>query len=331
MKKNQIIIGIDVSKSKLDCYIQSVRQHFVVENNSRGFKKILETVIKLTKSEREDLLICFENTGKYSKMLSVFLATQKISFVMASSLEIKRSLGITRGKNDKIDSVRIANYAYEKREKLSPTVLPGAVIDRIKSLLTLREKLIKHRTAYKNGLSDLHDCYKKGETNVIREVQQRLIKAINEEIKKVEAEIEAEIKSDASIKRNYELILTVRAIGKIVGYYLIAYTENFTSFIDARSFACYSGIAPFANSSGTVTGRSRVHPFANKQLKSLLNMAAMAAMKIKGEYREYYNRRVEAGKNKMSTLNIIRNKIVFRAFAVVKRGSPYVDLNKFAA
>jgi len=36
-------------------------------------------------------------------------------------------------------------------------------------------------------------------------------------------------------------------------------------------------------------------------------------------------------KKKMSTLNIIRNKLVFRVFAVVKRQTPYVDLTTFAA
>jgi hypothetical protein len=60
-------------------------------------------------------------------------------------------------------------------------------------------------------------------------------------------------------------------------------------------------------------------------------MAAMSAIQIKGEYKEYYKRRTESGKNKMSTINVVRNKIVFRAFAVVKRGVPYVDLYKFAA
>lgn len=331
MKKNRIIIGIDVSKATLDCYIHSIALHFVVENSPTGFVLLLETALTKTKCKKEDLFICFENTGKYSKRLSVFLNSQQISFAMVPALEIKKSLGITRGKNDKVDSRRIANYAYEKKEKLTPTILPGEKIDKIKSLLSLREKLLKHRTAYKNGISDLHDCYREGETGMIKEIQQRLIDAVNDEISKIETEIEAIIKCDASMCRNFELILSVRAIGKIVGFYLIAYTENFTSFIDARSFACFAGIAPFANSSGTVTGKSRVHPYANKQLKSLLSMAAMCAIQIKGEYSEYYKRRIEAGKNKMSTLNIIRNKIVFRVFAVVKRGSPYVDLYKFAA
>jgi transposase len=250
---------------------------------------------------------------------------------MVAALEIKKSLGITRGKNDKVDARRIALYAHQKRDQLVPTVLPGEKIDRIKSLLSLREKLIKHRTAYKNGLSDLNDCYQEGETNFLRDTQQRMIAVLNEEIEAVEKEIEALIKQDPSMSKNLELILSIRGIGKIVGFYLIAYTANFTSFIDYRSFACYCGIAPFANSSGQVIGKSRVHPYANRQLKSLLNMAAMSSIQLKGEYKIYYNKRIESGKNKMSTINIIRNKLLSRVFAVIKRGSPYVDLFKFVA
>ena len=47
--------------------------------------------------------------------------------------------------------------------------------------------------------------------------------------------------------------------------------------------------------------------------------------------KSYYHKRIEQGKNKMSTINIIRNKILARVFAVVKRQTPYVDTMKFAA
>ena len=77
--------------------------------------------------------------------------------------------------------------------------------------------------------------------------------------------------------------------------------------------------------------KTKLHPCANKHLKSLLNIAAMGAVQLKGEYKTYYQRRTQEGKNKMSTLNIIRNKLVLRVFAVVKRQTPYVDLSTFAA
>ena len=331
MKKKLIIIGIDVSKATLDVFVYSIQKHFIVSNNSKGFSELIEIILVSCKCRVSELFFCFENTGRYSKMLSIFLQSQGISFAMVPALEIKKSLGITRGKNDKVDSRRIAIYAYEKRESIKPTVLSSEKINSIKSLLSLREKLVKHRTAYKNDICDLEDCYREGDTKMIREIQQRLIDAEDAEIEKIEKAITEIIESDQSMNTNYGLILSVRGIGKIIAFYLTAYTENFTAFINPRSFACFAGIAPFANSSGTVTGRSHVHPYGNKQIKGLLNMAAMSAIQIPGEYKQYYKKRTEAGKNKMSTLNIIRNKIVFRAFAVVKRGTPYVNFMKYAA
>lgn len=332
MKKIKVIIGIDVSKSKMDVYIFQKNLHFIVDNTSEGYVVLLERIINSTACNKEDIFICFENTGKYSRMLSIFLHTEGIKFLMESALRIKRSLGLARGKNDKIDAQRIALYAYEKFDRLEPTVLPGSLIDQIKSLLTLREKLIKHRTAFKNGLKDLHDCYIEGENDLIREVQNRQIDSLTQEIEKVESAIIATIKQNEQLYRNYTLILSVKGIGKILGFYLISYTANFTLFASARAFACFAGIAPFGYSSGIVNGRSRVHPLGNKTIKSLLNLAALSAIQQKGEYKIYYKKRTEElGKNKMSTINIIRNKIVFRVFAVVQRQTPYVDLLKFVA
>ena len=167
---------------------------------------------------------------------------------------------------------------------------------------------------------------------MIRDINQRMIDNLSVEIKKVEEQIIALIKGNNDFSTSYGLLLSIKGIGKILAMYLLVSTENFTRFKDPRKFACYSGIAPFPYTSGTsVRGKTKLNHCANKQLKSLLNIAAMSAIQLKGEYRKYYQRRCKEGKNKMSTLNIIRNKIVFRAFAVIKRGTPYVDLSTFAA
>ena len=145
-------------------------------------------------------------------------------------------------------------------------------------------------------------------------------------------EISRIIDLQEELSSNYILLRSVPGIGNVLAIYLIVLTRNFTRFNDPRKFACYAGIAPFEYASGTsVKGKTKVHPCANRQIKSLLNMAAMASIQLTGEYKTYYHRRLYEGKNKMSTLNIIRNKLVSRAFAVVKRGTPYVNLHKFAA
>ena len=114
--------------------------------------------------------------------------------------------------------------------------------------------------------------------------------------------------------------------------FLITYTNAFTKFKDARKFASFCGIAPFPNSSGTsIRGTTKVSHLANKKIKSLLDLCAKSAIQYNPEMKVYYHKRIEKGKNKMSTINIIRNKIVSRVFAVVKRQTPYVNTMKFAA
>jgi transposase len=330
--KKQEIVGVDVSKATLDLYILSKHKYFTVENSPKGFFTLLEVCCSLLKSPKENLFFCFENTGRYSRPLSVFLHDSSIPFSMVNALDVKKSKGLVRGKSDRKDARTLALYASQRRDSLAPTQLQSAEVSQLRQLIRLRDKLMKHRTAYKNGIKDLQDCYAEGESDFIREIQQRMIQQLNQEIDQVERRMDEIIESIPEWRHNAGLMRSVKGVGPVLTRFLIIYTENFSRFTDPKKFACYAGVAPFEYSSGTsIKGKTRVHPCANKHLKSLLNVAAMSAIQQKGEYKEYYRRRAEIGKNNMSTLNVIRNKILLRVFAVVKRQTPYVDLSTFAA
>jgi transposase len=332
MKLKNEIIGIDVSKLTLDVFILSLKHHFVVSNNPLGFSKLLQVIWEKLPNKKEGLFFCFEDTGKYSLSLCIFLNSEKLSYAMVPALDIKRSIGMVRGKSDKKDASVIALYAWRKRDEIKPTVFPAGSIVRIKQLLSLRNKLVKHKKAYQTGMADVHDYFKDGDSQFYLDVNKRVIKSLCSEIASIEKEIETIIKSDPEVQNNYKILKTVPGIGKIIAFYMIAYTHNFTKFENARKFCCYCGIAPFENSSGTsLKGRTKVNHLANKMIKALLNMGALSVIQNYPEFKSYYNQRVEKGHNKMSTVNIIRNKIVFRAFSVIKRGSPYINLHKFAA
>jgi len=163
------------------------------------------------------------------------------------------------------------------------------------------------------------------------ETYQTMIDATKAEIKKLEKAIIAIIQENEQLRTNFELLKTIKGIGFIVAVCLIVYTHNFSRFDNWRKFACYSGIAPFDCQSGTsVRGRTQVSSIANKQVKKTLHLAAVCAVNYDSELREYYIRRQKDGKSKMAIINIVRNKIVSRAFAVVKRGTPFVDIKKYA-
>ena len=137
---------------------------------------------------------------------------------------------------------------------------------------------------------------------------------------------------DNNLKDMYYLVVSIKGIGRMSALLVIIYTNRFTKFETWRKFASYCGTAPFPYQSGTsIKGRSKVSHFANKQIKSILNMCAISAIQHNPEMRIYYQRRTEQGKNKMSTINIIRNKLIARMFAVVKRGTIYESKLRYAS
>ena len=134
------------------------------------------------------------------------------------------------------------------------------------------------------------------------------------------------ISIDKEVRVLYELITSVKCVGKVLATDLIVYTHGFTRMLDGKKLACYCGVAPFDYRSGTsIYGAPGTSNFANKILKYHLHMASMSAIRHHPEMKEYYQRKREEGKGKMTILNAIRNKLLHRIVAVVKRGTPYQE------
>ncbi len=241
-------------------------------------------------------------------------------------------MGMARGKDDKKDATKIAQYAYRLRDEIQPTKLCSEDESKLKRLLSLRERLSKQRAGFKASLKEQKRVLPRKDFEFLFLTQEKMIKYLSKQIDEIEKEMLGVVKKNKEMLNNYELLKTIKGVGSITALFMIAYTANFTRFKDARKFSSYCGIAPFNNLSGTsIRGKSRVSNLANKKIKSLLDLCAKSSIQFNPEMKQYYDRRLALGKNKMSTINIIRNKIVARMFAIVKRNQPYVDLMKYAA
>ena len=104
MKHYKEHIGIDISKDKIDVYVYSKQEHKEFKNEVNQFPAFLQWVSKISGTVKGQRLIVFEDTGTYSEELSEYLYEQGEDFAVVPALEIKRSLGIQRGKSDKKDS-----------------------------------------------------------------------------------------------------------------------------------------------------------------------------------------------------------------------------------
>ena len=140
------------------------------------------------------------------------------------------------------------------------------------------------------------------------------------------------IQENKAIYTTYLLIKTVPGIGHLTSVYIICCTNNFASKPSGKQLGSYAGVVPFTNSSGSsIKGKNKVHKMANKELKKMLHLCALTAIKYYPEFKHYFDRKKAEGKNGMVVLNAIKNKLVLRVVAVVNKQQPYVDNTKIAA
>lgn len=324
-------IGVDISNAKLDLALledaeNSRFKDIVVTNDFKGFDSISGWLEK-HKVHLKDCVFCMEHTGTYGLLFFAWLSQMEIDYCVEPALKIKRSLGITRGKDDKVDARRIADYAFTRRTKLQAYRLPTNLILQIKQLLTYRDQMVRICTSLKNSLKS-HQQYQRvsGLKSVSQEIEMQ-ITDYEERIVQIEKQIVELIKSDEGLYKNYKLANSVVGVAFVIASYMLVTTNNFTSFDNGREYACYSGIAPFANESGTsIRGKTKVSDLANKKIKAILSNGANSAINWDQEMKRYYNRKLAEGKDHNLVINSIRCKIVNRVFAVVKRQTPYVKI-----
>jgi transposase len=322
--KVQHIIGADLSKKTIDVFSHSSGQHLCFENNEAGFKVLMQW-LEEEGSALSQTAIVMEHTGLYSYLFEKFLHRNSMVFVKVAALEILKSQGVTRGKSDKIDAKRIALYGFEKQHKLKATEQIQESLVRLKMLNTVRSGLVKQKVAIKCSIKEFKNIGLKNSDMIIKG-QENVLKLLEKQIADLELETEKIIKENSGLNNNYKYLRSVRGVGHVTAVVTIIKTGNFTKFDNGRQFSCYCGTAPFEYSSGTsFKGRTRISHLADKEMKTLLDLAARSAMQHDPELKQYYQRRLSDGKSKRSTINIIRNKLIHRMFAVIKRQEPFVD------
>jgi len=328
----ETFVGIDVSKLTLDVTILRPHnrkfRHRVFDNSDEGYSRLKEWLCNDHGIEFQRTLFCLEHTGLYTRSIDRFLIENRGYVWKESSLHIKKSLGLTRGKNDKIDSRRIAEYAYRFSDKADVNGLYPSGIQVLRDLLTTRERLIKSLKSIMVSVNELKRVDIR-QAVTLETYQMAAIRGLKESIREVETAMFEAVFNERQLRTYCEMATSIPGVGKILFIKLIVYTQVFTRFKSVRQLACYCGVAPFEHRSGTsINGKTGVSKFANMDLKSTLHLATLSAIQHNPDLKAYYQRKVAEGKSKMCVVNAVRNKLLSRIIAVINRQTPYVVLTK---
>lgn len=327
----QFVIGIDISKHSFDAAIFSVDNaeniyHKSFTNDRNGFNELIVSANNtVTGFDISRSLFCMEATGLYCNALLEFFQKQQANVWVENPVQIKRSLGIKRGKTDKVDSISIAKYAF-KNEELARLWKPsGVVLEKIKNLATLRERMVVTQKRLLVPIEELRSAGQVKMADLLYKSIRKSINAIESDLKNFEVKIMECLKEDSSLSHLFSLITSVVGIGFVTAINLLIHTQGFDVMCNSRKLACYCGVAPFPYQSGiSIKGKTRVSNMANKKLKTNLHLAALTAIKCDPELKAYYERKVLEGKSKMSVINAVRFKLLARVVAVVNKNEVYV-------
>jgi len=319
-------IGIDVSKKTLDFAVLKGNEllfKWTGENDQPGIKKFWDKLKEQGSFCVNEAIFCMEHTGIYNQHLLSFLYAKKASVCLEAAVHIKLSSGLQRGKNDQIDAIRISQYAYKNSRELKLWQPKRQVIQQLKHLSGLRNRVMNAKKQLAVALTEL-TSFDKAAGNDCKKLCKASLKALEDDVKRIELKMDQVISADDELKRIFSIVTSVEGIGKVTATEIIITTNEFKDITDPSKFACYAGVAPFEHSSGTsLKGKPRVSHKANKSIKSLLHMAALVSINYNSDLKAYYQRKVEQKKNKMSVINAIRNKLIWRIFACVRNNRPY--------
>ncbi len=318
MKK--IFIGIDISSKTLDICLQSEQglTHLSMANQPKAIDGFFK---KLT---GQPVVVAMENTGRYNWPLYQVLAQYDFQVYVLSALHLKKSLGLIRGKTDKVDAQRICHYIRKHYQDCLTWQPAQPTVQKIKVLLAQRLSRIKIKRMLIAQQAEFSLLKELGLDQPLGKLNQQLIDSLQEQIQRLEEQIQQLIQADEQTRKQAQFISSVPGVGKVTCWMMLARTEGFTLITDPRKMACYCGVVPFEHQSGSsLRRRPRVSHYADKSMKSVLHMAAMRAVRLDNRLRDYYQRKVAEGKNKMSVLNAVRNKIIHLIFALIKNQTTY--------
>lgn len=311
MVKVKKIIGIDVSKLTLDVYDGEKSYQF--KNTIKGFKQLLK------KTEGHYVM---EATGSYHVKLASYLFDGNCLISVVNPLVIKRfsQMRLIRAKTDRKDAVMI--YEYGQFDELKLWVAPKDYIVEVKQLFTAVDLMLKNRSGYTNQL-EAFSHMKIQNKKVISAIKKQVL-TLDKLIENLEKEAEKLITDNAKLL--YEKLRTIPSIGRKSAIMLIAITNEFKNFENSKQLSSYIGISPRIYQSGTsVNGKGGICKMGMSQMRKILFMGSLTAIRHNLACKKMFDRLVEKGKPKKVALVAVMNKLIKQAFAVGTRLEDYSE------
>jgi len=310
MDKKLVVVGIDISKDKLDMAVRPLNISDIVQYDDEGIKEMINKLNAI----KPDMVVV-EATGGLERKLSTALAEASLPVVVVNPRQVRDFAKATGrlAKTDRIDADIIAHFGEAIRPEIRP--LKDGQQRELADMLTRRRQLVDMRKAEQQRLAVV--------TGTVKKDIHVHIEWLNKRIDDIDRDISNLIESTAKLKQIEKIVTSVPGVGPVMSASLGAFLPEIGT-LGRKQIAALAGVAPFNRDSGRFTGK-RIVWGGRANLRSVLYMSTLTATRCNSVIKSFYSRLIEAGKPKKVAIIACMRKLLTILNAMVKNNMLWLE------
>ena len=327
MDTPRFYVGVDVASETLAVALtrgpgRPAAPPLSVTNDPDGFA-VLAAWLADHGAGPDDALVCLESTGVYGETLCYWLHERAFRVVVEDAAKVRRAMPVSGAKTDALDARRIADYAARFLDELRPWAPAEAVVEQVRTLLTMREQLTRERNAKQNARQML--ARKVVQTPLANRIADDAVAYLKDRIAEIDREVRRLVGEHPTIGPAVALVMSVPGVGLLLASHLCVATGGFSRPLRPKQASAWLGICPLEHESGSsIRRRPRSRGYGPSAIRKLLYLASIRLVSIEGSpYHAYFQRKKAEGKSGRLVLNNVGNKLLRVAAAVLRDGRPY--------
>jgi transposase len=302
------VVGIDVSKDRLDVFARPSGEAFAVSRDAAGIEALVERLARLSPQ-----IIAVEATGGFETVVAASLAAASLPIVVVNPAQIRAfawAMG-QRAKTDPIDAAVIAHFAEATKPEVRP--LPDADTQMLADLVARRRQIIQMIVAERQR--------EKRAARRMKKSILRLLKALQAELSEIDTDIDEAVRGSPAWREKEDLLSSVPGVGPTIARTLIAELPELGS-LDRRQIAALAGLAPWTRQSGQWRGKSFIGG-GRASVRTVLFMGAQVARRYNPALAAFHQRLIAAGKPKMVAIIAVARKLLTILNAILRDKRPW--------
>jgi transposase len=306
---DQVVVGIDVSKDRLDVCLLPGKELFVVSRNAAGLSELTERLKGLSVG-----VIAIEATGGFETVVAASLASSGLPVAVVNPAQIRhfaQALG-KRAKTDPIDAFVIARFAEATKPDVRP--LDDEATQLLSALITRRRQIIDMIVAETHRERSVTD---KSLKKSIAQLKMALERALSD----IDTKIDEQIRSSPLWKAKEDLLSSVPGVGPITARTLIADLPELGR-LSPKQIAALAGLAPYTRQSGKWRGKAFTSG-GRSTVRGVLFLAAMAACRYNPVLKAFRKRLLDAGKPPKVAIIAMARKLLTILNAMIRENQPW--------